>query len=451
MKDVAVDIGNAVAQGVRFEAAVEAALSKHPLARRITKYDPAIGGSSFGLKEEYLLPEARYPVANLTCSRGGPWFKFAVGERLTATELGRLLLLCASGLTERKLRAELDERLDRILDAFLATGIVAPSSAPPIDFAPRGVPGVTRLQHASLLFQSATTGVLVDPHLHTSYEPSTLKRNIRRHDLDGRVQAILLSHSHSDHYDLATLCTFARDTPIVVPKVPRDSLLCENMAARLRSLGFTRVIDVPWYAPPIVVGDIEIEVLPFYGEQPLVGGITRDPAVRNWGNTYFLKTPAYTAWILIDSGDDAAGRSVHVARHVRTTYGGVDLVFSNLRTFYPFTPTYITGAGHYWFALPPDIMADFSRIAGECLTLGPRGVADVCAAAGARSFLPYAHLWAEPGQHAEDELDLVAELETELTCRQSPTRVIRWRVGDFANVEGGVVERIPSPLADTAS
>src|SRR4028119_1012941 len=109
--------------------------------------------------------------------------------------------------------------------------------------------------------------------------------------------------------------------------------MCEDMQSRLESLGFKNVIAVDWYAEPIVVGDVEINVLPFYGEQPLVPEYNKPkhPDLRNWGNTYLLHTEYYTSWFLIDSGSDPMGSMVQVAEYVKQKFGMVDLVLSNFQ------------------------------------------------------------------------------------------------------------------------
>lgn len=441
-------VGEAVSGGQPLDAAVRAALARVSAIAPLVSYDPALGASSFAAIEEILFPRAPSPLTEFFFGRGDVGQSLALDDAIEIADLGRMFQLCARGIhIEAEVRAAVDDTLPGLLDALITTGVVEPSSAPPIAFAPRHVHGVTRLQHASVLLQSATTAVLVDPHLHSGYEPGTLRNNVRRYDLEGRVDAILLSHSHADHYHWPTLLTFRRDLPIVVPRVEHGNLLCEDMAARLRSLGFTAVFDPAWYGSPVVVGDIEIHALPFYGEQPLVDGTLRDPRLRNWGNTYVVRTPAYAAWIVIDSGDDLAGRAVDVGGHIRATWGGVDLVMSNLREFGIPHPFYITGDGAYWLALPGDAIAQLPRLRGQQLTLGPAGVAEICRAANARWFLPYAHMWAEPGEPGDGEPELIARLGAELARRRASTRILDWRVGDFARVGSGRIERIPTPLA----
>ncbi len=115
------------------------------------------------------------------------------------------------------------------------------------------------------------------------------------------VDAILISHFHEDHFFLSTLLMFPLDTPIIVPKVPRSTIICADMMELLRNCGFRNVSAVDWYSEPLRFGDIEIQVLPFYGEQPLRFDASAHPDLRNWGNTYVIRAPDFSSWFLIDS------------------------------------------------------------------------------------------------------------------------------------------------------
>src|SRR5262249_24326176 len=161
--------------------------------------------------------------------------------------------------------------------------------------------------------------------------PYGLDDSFVRAQFEGLVDAILISHSHRDHWHLPTLMTFPRDTVIVVPKAARASMLCPDFEKTLRALGFTRIISLGWYDPPVQVGDLEIHAFPFYGEQPLLREAPRHPGLRNHGNTYVVRHASYTSWFLIDSGNDWMGRMVEVAGEVKSRFGCIDLLLSNLK------------------------------------------------------------------------------------------------------------------------
>src|SRR2546430_1517732 len=128
----------------------------------------------------------------------------------------------------------------------MGSGIVIEQERRLDKFAPVGVAGIYRLQHASPLYRNRTTGVVVDPHLHSMYGRG-LKRDIYKDQLQGKVDAILISLFHEDHWFLSSLLMFPADIPIVVPKTPRSSIICGNMEALLRGCGFTNVIAADWY------------------------------------------------------------------------------------------------------------------------------------------------------------------------------------------------------------
>ena len=209
-------------------------------------------------------------------------------------------------------------------------------------------------------------------------------------------------------------------------------MLCPDFAVTLRAFGFKRVVSLGWNDPPLLIGDLEVHALPFYGEQPLLKEVPRHPDLRSHGNTYVIRHESYTSWILIDSGNDWAGRMAEVALEVRARFGVIDFLISNLRDFNISTPMYITG-GHYWLSLTPDQLRRFASMANDLITLGPKGVAEICHIVGARTFLPYAHWWGEIGENpGQEERFLMEQLGVCLSEFGAPTRIVPWRIGDPA-------------------
>jgi hypothetical protein len=147
----------------------------------------------------------------------------------------------------------------------------------------------------------------------------------------GPVDAIALTHSHGDHFHLGSLLAFPRDTRILVPEVERESILATDLETRLREVGFTRVESVSWWSTKRV-GDLELQAMPFHGEQPTAIDVV-DPALRNVGNTWAVRTPAFSAAFLADTGRDALGAMSDVALEARRRWGPVDMVFSGMRGF----------------------------------------------------------------------------------------------------------------------
>jgi L-ascorbate metabolism protein UlaG (beta-lactamase superfamily) len=421
-------------------ASVGAASAAHPALAARFDLQP----DRFGLAEPYLLP-AEDPVTEVSFVNHRRERRLSVeiesGEDLR--NVAAVLRACNDGPGAG---GALDAGCEELLAGLTEMQFLEPHPSYPLRFQPGDLPGVFRLQHACLLFRSLTTGVLIDPQFH-SYSPPELDTTIPGSDLGGQVDAILISHSHGDHFSLASLMLFPRDIPIIVPHVPTPTVLCPDMAGQLRAAGFTRVIEGRWFGPPIVVGDIEISCLPFYGEQPLLTERPRRSELRNWGNTYFVRTPQLGAWVLIDSGNDHLGKMVEVAEQVARVHGAPDLLLSNLRRFAvgggSSNPFYVQGNGEYWLSLAPAQMHRFSQMNGDVLTLGPSGVAEVCRVAQAREFLPYASWWLPLAEADPEEQQLCGQLAAGLEAHSARTRIGRWTVGDgyLARPGGGFHRR----------
>jgi len=440
---IAADLG----RGIPLGAAVRSAARQQPVAAEafdLSDQDTFIE-ARFALKDSFTFPCEPLP-ATMSFERQDTRMSLRL-DSLIAHDVASLLALCAAGCwTAERIRGASDEPAGALFECLLEKNIVVAGTPPPLLRTETvGHPGVTRLQHAGLLYRGRDAGILVDPHFHSSYEPKTLTENLLRSQFEGLVDAILISHSHGDHFHLPTLMTFPANTLIVVPKVPRATMLCPDLAATLRSAGFTRVVTLGWYDRPLWVGDLEVHALPFYGEQPLLSEAPRHPDLRNHGNTYVVRHNSYTSWFLIDSGNDWMGSMAQVAHEVKARFGRIDLLLSNLQEFAVSEPMYITGGGHYWLALKPDQLRRFTSMAKDLITLGPSGVAEICHIVQARQFLPYAHWWGEIGGPPDpDEQFLMEQLRSSLAALGAKTKLLPWHIGDtyIPTSEGeGVLER----------
>jgi L-ascorbate metabolism protein UlaG (beta-lactamase superfamily) len=298
-------------------------------------------------------------------------------------------------------------------------------------------PGIFRLQHASFLLQTEKARVLIDPHFvsENNYDVDLQSRMMPQNFTGLNINAVLISHAHSDHYDLPSLMMIPRDTLMIVPNVPRSSLLAPVFSKELHELGFRNVVEQDWYSAPIKVEDIEIHAFPFYGEQPLRYEHPRHLMLRNWGNSYAFLTPDFSAWCLIDSGADADGSMVNVAEEIKTNLGSIDVVLSNLHEFFIgvtcSNPFYTTGGGEYWLSLTADQMSRFPELCKQQITLGPKGVAEICAIVEAKTFLPYAHAWSNFRTIPNDEPCLLQKLYSQPILANRKVQIENWRIGDF--------------------
>ncbi len=424
------------------QAILQAAQSHDQVARVLFDIDESHVLDSFSLKEKYLFPQNN-PIVSLSyCNSKVAWLlrndrNDIVSDPSAWRDIHQVLHFCGIGrYSYEDICNQSNDRMKTFLDDLLKTCVVRKQDPPVRKDLPMD-PGIVRLQHAALLFRSQTTGLLVDPHLHSNYGLPNLKQDITRAMLEGYVDGILISHNHYDHWHLPTLMQFAADIPIIVPKVPRASITCDDMVARLKEIGFEQVMAVDWYAEPIQIGDISIHVLPFYGEQPLVPqhSTLKHPDLRNWGNTYLLQTEDYSAWLLIDAGVDPMGSMVDVAEYVRQTLGCIDIILSN------FQPLSYNSVGTDLSTWGIDIIGTllsnpkiFSTIGKpdsyHLSTLGPSGVAKICQIVEATACLPYAHSWADLGEWAPDDELLIRETQYELTRQGCHTVVVPWHIGD---------------------
>jgi L-ascorbate metabolism protein UlaG (beta-lactamase superfamily) len=300
-------------------------------------------------------------------------------------------------------------------------------------------PGLYRREHGCAVIRSRTTTIVLDPVAY--WMP-----HAPRAPLDG-VDAIFITHGHADHFSLPSILALAPDptTPVVVPPVPRPSLLAPNdMAAALRLFG-QRALAPAW-GTSVRIGDIEVDVLPFYGEQPVREGPGGVAGLRNWGSCYRFNTPDFSALALIDSGVDPEGSMVAVAEDSARRRGPVDFVLSSLPRF---GSPFFFGLPHYYLALPFARLGELHRqhLASTLpsVTPGPEGIAEVCAAARARHYLPYGNGFEGLGRPIRDvgmnigepsEAEALGRLRGFLAERTSATVAVDWNPGDHVTPRG---------------
>jgi L-ascorbate metabolism protein UlaG (beta-lactamase superfamily) len=413
--------------GATLSRAVRAAADQFPGACSAFAIadDDDILEQGFALLDSWTFPSETLPVQFRIGTK-----EIELAHRIDASvapDLSEMLRLCGAGRhSARSIRDRLDEPLLSVFERLIAQGLVVIVAGQRQTLP--AAPGVTRLQHASLLYCGRDSRILTDPHCHSTYEPDSLIGGLSRTAIESGVDAVLITHSHGDHWHLPTLMSLSRRTQIIVPRVPRASMLCPDMAATLRALGCANVVALGWNDPAVRIGDLEVHAVPFYGEQPLRYERPRDPALRNHGNTYVVRHADYTSWFLADAGRDWDGDMREVAEDVRRRFGPIDWVISNFGEFRPYRPDYITG-GHYWLSLTADQLKRFSDMADDVLTLGPQGVAEVCRIVGARCVLPYAHWWADLDTAPEGESDLIETVTQELAAFGAGTTVVPWRIG----------------------
>jgi hypothetical protein len=148
------------------------------------------------------------------------------------------------------------------------------------------------------------------------------------------------------------LLQFHRDTQILVPRVPRESILSLQMADRLRELGFTRVTEMDWWST-VKVGDISVSAAPFHGEQPTVDDQLY-PEIRNHGNCYVVRTPRVSCAMVADCGRDRDGSVARIALEAYRRWGAIDVLFSGFRGWNLYPIQYFeSSVRQYLLFVPP--------------------------------------------------------------------------------------------------
>jgi L-ascorbate metabolism protein UlaG (beta-lactamase superfamily) len=321
-------------------------------------------------------------------------------------------------------------------------------------------PGIYRREHASVVIRSATTSILVDPLC-------WIRRGASREvpiDRNERYDAVMITHGHGDHWHVASLLHHIDDDSslIIAPHVPEASILAPDVfGSSLRSLGVRA--ETPEWGSILTVGDVVIEVLPFYGEQPTCDAPGPPINVRNWGNCYRFNTPQFSGVLLVDAGRDPMGDVCTPLRASVERFGPIDVVLSCLRTF---DSPFFGGLETYWSTIPfEQLELLYQQLRAGTLsstTAGPEGIAAACAAARARFFLPYAHGFqgigtpiADVGWNRGDpsEDTMLARLRAALRRgKHADTQVIDWSPGDRAQIDsGGLTIRRGNVVMSTTS
>ncbi len=342
-----------------------------------------VGERGWRLREEVLHPDpARARLSALLAGAPG---REVVRVRLSDDHWPVIHRIVAALAGPEGLRSDVERSPDErvFLSALVDAGLVAPAlGLPPPD--PALVePGVTFLGHNGVLIRSASTRVLVDPFLCPCPDPPPPYRPLTLREL-GPLDALVLTHSHPDHFAPASLLQAPPDTVMVVPETPRETVLSVAMGERLRRLGFTRVVEVGW-GQHLVVGDVEVHALPFLGEQPTDGAVLH-PEVRNAGNTYVLRTPTFSVAVVADSGRDASGDVKDVALEAHERLGPVDVIFCGYRGWllYPVQHLF-SSVARYLLFVPPALWGSRLQLMNDV-----DDALDVAERWGARALVPYA-------------------------------------------------------------
>jgi L-ascorbate metabolism protein UlaG (beta-lactamase superfamily) len=330
------------------------ALAENPVWKAMTQ--PHSDG--WTIRPEVLFPEpGRNKPRYLTVAR--PDHDLVVRGRLPDDywpEAHELISSLALGGLIPAIQARLHPHLRKFVQAMHDQDLLETvSEAEPDAASPAKRPELLFLGHNSVVVSSASTSVIIDPLLFAysaahpeGYQPVLV------HELGRPPDAIVITHSHPDHFDPASLLRFPAVTTVVVPWIERETFLSVDLGRRLAELGFTDVRRLRWNERT-QVGDISVSAYPFYGEQPTDTSWIQ-PEIRNQGCTYRIDTPTASAVFLADSGVDHLGDVREVALSARRQDGAVDAVFCGYRGWLTYPVQLLASSvARYFLFVPPDL------------------------------------------------------------------------------------------------
>ena len=246
-------------------------------------------------------------------------------DRVRLSLIGALFPLLRQQISSAQQQRILHPAAWRLLTSLHAAGFVqhqALATSPP-----RTAFSAHLIAHSTLLFESPTSRLLIDPMLSVRGRPEFSAY----HNLNQPLSAVAITHPHWDHLHPDTLINIDRATPMLIPRRTHPaSIVNVDIKHVLRSLGFSNIVELePW--EQYTAGDIELVATPYHGE-----GNGPEGAV-NW-MTYRVRLGGRSAFGAVDSCTDHVGTMDQVVREIHRRFGDTDILFSPVSAnFQPIT------------------------------------------------------------------------------------------------------------------
>ena len=170
--------------------------------------------------------------------------------------------------------------------------------------------------HATILIESSTTAILIDPVI--AYEEGADDGRLTQADLPERIDYLVITHCHQDHFSPETLLQIRyRVRAAIVPHNNSGSLSDPAMSLILESLGYSQVITLDEFGC-LNLADGKIVSLPFLGEHSDLHIHSKHSVLVELGGIKSL--------FLVDSDI----RDAELMQFVRHRAGEVDFLFMGM-------------------------------------------------------------------------------------------------------------------------